>query len=128
MLLVDPVVDLAVERHEQLAVGLARDERAGLRAEVGAGDEDRGHLVADHLVDLRQVRQADLALPLEDLLDVVAARGGAHVPLGDVADAARMLEPGRRHQGDVAEGRAAEIGQDGLVGAGAAAARPHSAK
>ena len=74
VLRVDPVVDAPVERLVQLAVGCGRDERAVLRAEVGAGDEHDGDAVADGVVELRQVRQRDLALPLEDLVDVVAAR------------------------------------------------------
>ena len=63
-------------------------------------------------MDLGQVRQANRALPLEDAVDEIDPRGRAHVPLGHVADALGMLQPGGRHQGDVAEGRAAEVGHD----------------
>ncbi len=48
----------------------------------------------------------------EQLVDVVEPGDGAHVPFGDVADALRVSQPGGGHQGDVAEGRAAEIGHD----------------
>ena len=53
--LVDPIVHAAVEGLEELAVGVGTDERAVLRAEVGAGDEDRRDPVAHRVVDLRQV-------------------------------------------------------------------------
>ena len=110
--LVDPIVHAAMERLIELAIGLGADERAVLRAEIGAGDEHRRHAVAHGVVNLRQVRQGDLALAAENLVDVVEAGDRAHVPLGDVADALGMLQPRGGHQGDVAEGRAAEIGQD----------------
>ena len=39
-----------------------------------------------------------------------------HVPLADVADALRVLEERRGHQRDVAERRAAEVGDHGAAG------------
>ena len=70
--LVDPVVHAAMERLVELAVGcLGLMNGPALRAEIGAGDEHHRHPVAHRLVDLRQVRQADLALAAEDLVDVI---------------------------------------------------------
>ena len=86
--------------------------RPALGAEVGAGDHHHAHAIAHHVVDFRQVLQGDFALALEDLVDVIEAGGRADVPLLDVADALGMFQPGGGHQGDVAEGSAAEIGQN----------------
>ena len=51
----------------------------------------------------------------EDLVDVIEPGHRADVPLLDVADALGVFHPRGRHEGDVAEGGAAEIGQDRLV-------------
>ena len=75
--------------------------------------------VADDVMDAAQVRQADLALALEDFVDVIAARltvlmyhsATSRMPLG-------CLSHGAGHQRDIAKGRAAEVGQDGPVGLG----------
>ncbi len=74
------------------------------------------HAVADGLVEPAQVGQGDLGLAAEDLADVVEAGHGADVPLFDVADAFGVFQERSGHQRDVAEGRAAEIGDDCLVG------------
>ena len=69
---VDPVADPLVVGQPELAEGRHRAERRGLRAEVGAAEEDRVDGVADGRVNLRQVLDPDLGLPLEDPVDVIA--------------------------------------------------------
>ena len=113
---VHPVVDAAVKGHVEVTVGPGGDERPFLGAKVGAGDKDGAHAVADGVVQSFEVGQAEVALALEYLVDIVAADGGADVPLGYVADTLGVLEPGRGHEGDVAKGGAAKVGEDGLVG------------
>jgi hypothetical protein len=63
----------------------------------------------------RKVADRNLALPLEDPVDVLPPVAGGHVPFGDVADSLRILQKRGRDQCDVAERRAAKGGQDGLV-------------
>ncbi|OQC05317.1 MAG: hypothetical protein BWX80_02123 [Candidatus Hydrogenedentes bacterium ADurb.Bin101] len=69
-------------------------------------------------MDFFQVRQRDIALPREHLIYIIAPGEGAHIPFGDIADAARVPQPLAGHQGNVPEGRAAEGAQDRLVRAG----------
>src|ERR1017187_1581333 len=82
---VHPAVDLLVVGKPQLAKAGHGAERRSLRAEIGAADKDAIHRVADAGVDARQVLNAELALALEDAVDVAAPRTRRHVPLGDVA-------------------------------------------
>ena len=86
-----------------------------LRAEIGAGQEGRMDAVAQQGNQLLDVRQGDLALPLENLQHVVLPHGGRDVPLLHVADALGVFHPRRRHQGDVAEGRAGHGDRDAVV-------------
>ncbi len=109
-----------MEGGEEVAVGAGRDEGRVLRAEVGAREEDRRGLLADDGVEAGEVGEGNLSLAPEDRVDVVAAEGGRDVPLLDVADAAGMLEPHRRDEGDVAEACAAEVGEEGAAGEGEA--------
>ena len=54
---------------------------------------------------------------LEDLLHVVLAREGGHVPLLGIPDALRVRHRGPGHDGDVAEARAPEVAQEAVLGA-----------
>ena len=47
-----------MERLEELAIVVRADEGAVLRAEIGAGDEDRRDAVAHRVVKFRQIFQA----------------------------------------------------------------------
>ena len=103
--LVDPVAEPLVVGQPEVSKGRHGAEGRGLGAEVGAAEEDGLDRVADRLVDPRQVRERDLALAVEKLVNVVAAAGQRHVPLGDVADALGVLQERGGHQGDVAQAR-----------------------
>src|ERR1019366_10052756 len=90
-------------------------KRRSLRAEVGTADKDGIDRVPDALMDARQILQCELTLRLEHFVDVVAARARGNVPLGDVADALRVLEKRSGDQRDVAESRSSAVGGHGTA-------------
>ena len=100
---VDPLVDPGVERLEQIAIGLRRDQRALLGTEIGTCHEHGGDLIADPVMNAPEVGQGNLALAVEDVDDVLRSRDQAHVPLLKVPDALGVPERVAGHQRDVAE-------------------------
>src|ERR1035437_2112616 len=83
--LVDPIVDLAVIGHPQLAEGRYRAERRILRAEIRPADIHHVHQIAQSRRDALQVRQRDLALAPE--------HGGHVIPPRATAPAAPARPP-----------------------------------
>src|ERR1019366_3850183 len=90
--LVDPVEQAAVVREIKFAEALGGAEGRSLRAEIGAANEDGIHHVAHRGVNARQVADGDVALPVEDPVDVIPAAAGGHVPLGHIADSLGMFQ------------------------------------
>ena len=115
---VDPVVDLLVIGEIQVAQRFDGAECGGLRSEIRAAEIDRLHLVAHCRVDALKIADGDLALALEDLVDVVLAAARGHIPLRNVAYAFWMFEPRPRNMCDVAEPGAAEAGNHAAAGRG----------
>lgn len=76
------------------------------------------HTVTYHCVEFLQICQADLALTLEDGVDILLAERRADIPLFNVPDAFGIFQPHGRNQGNIAKADAAEDGKDGLVGLG----------
>ena len=81
-------------------------------------NHDDVNALPDDGVNPLEILDADLTLALEDLVDEVAPRRGADVPLLDIADALRMLQPRARNEGNVAERRPSEVSEHGFVGFG----------
>ena len=113
---VDPVVDARVKGLEKHAIGVGCDHRSALGTEIRARDEHRRQGISDHLMEPRQIREADIALALEDLLEVVGAAHQAHIPLLEIADAMWMTQRGAGHEGGVTETCAAELPEQGAPG------------
>src|SRR5208283_6179123 len=89
---VHPVVDAFVIGKPEFAEGGDGAERRGLRAEIRSAEVDAIHRAGDAGVNSRQVPDADLALALENAMDVSAPSARRHVPLGDVAYAFRFFQ------------------------------------
>ncbi len=111
----NPVVEASVERLVQSAIALRRDKGTGLHTKVGARHIDDGDPIADGLKEAFQVGQGDLALLLKDGVHIVGAGDGAHIPLGHVADALGVFQPGGGDGGNVAKGRSRELAKERLV-------------
>ena len=94
---------VGVVRLPERVEGLDRTEARRLRAEIGPAEKEDVDRVADARVDLFEVGDADLDLPLEDLVHDVRTARGQHVPFGDVAHALGVGEVGAGNEGDVAE-------------------------
>jgi hypothetical protein len=92
-----------VERLEQIAIGLDGDERASLGTEIGPRDKSGLDYVAEQVDQDLDIVERDFALTLENPINVISPNFGRYVPLGDVANTARVLQPGCRHQGDISE-------------------------
>ena len=58
---------------KSVAIGFRCDHRSALGTEIRARDEYRRQGISDDVMDLRQIREAYVALALEDLLEVVGA-------------------------------------------------------
>ena len=111
-----PVVEAFLERLEKAAVSLGGDEGAILCAKIGTGHEDHVNFVAHSLVETCQVLQGNLALTFKNSVNIIVAGYGTHIPLGYIADAARVFQEGCRHQGDIAKGGPAHIQYESFVG------------
>src|ERR1017187_4269423 len=82
--LVDPVVDLAVIGHPQLAECPDRAERRSLGSEIRPADVHHVHQGAHSRRDALQVRQCDLALAGKHGVHVIPSRARGDIPFGNV--------------------------------------------
>ena len=78
--LVDPIIEHFMMRHEQFPVGLGRHERAVLGGKDCPGQEDRVISVANHFKDFLDVRKGNLTLTFENGVDIIFAGHSADVP------------------------------------------------
>jgi hypothetical protein len=69
-------------------------------------------------VDEREISDGNLALPVEDLVDVSPPAAGGHVPLGHIADSLGMFQEWAGNQGDIAECGTPEVGHHGASSGG----------
>ena len=111
-----PIIYCSMEGHEEITVSFWGNKRPTLRAKISASDEDRIHAFTHHRVDFFQVFQGDLTLSLENLVDIITAGNGAHVPFRHITYPLGVFEPGGGNQGNIAKSRSAKVRQDSFIG------------
>ena len=99
--LVDPVVDLAVERFPERPVEGGGNHGPALASKIGAADGHDVDLVAHGLVVKFQIIQGDGGLERKDLFDVIRALGQHFIPALRIADAFGIGCVEARHHRDV---------------------------
>ncbi len=101
---------------KEAAVGLGRNQRPVLSAEIRACQVRNRHPVADGGIELLHIRQVNFRLAFEDFIDVIAPRTQADVPLLDVANSPRTFQCRSRHAGDIAERKRPQVEHQSLIG------------
>ena len=113
---VNPIIDLDVERLEQFAVGLRGEQRTVLGTEVRASHLHDRYPLADRFMNSFEVAERNLALLLENLVDVIRPRTQTHIPLVYGTNPSRVFERQTCDSERVAEPRAPETGDYGSSG------------